>query len=119
MSWALQQPAPWQQYVHQPCISIAASYATNAELMRVNQQGKHNQLVTGHIGCMVWSQVPLKRGEHRAYMAVHDGGRGTSVISITLDKGARTRGGEDQVVSTLLTQVIPAACWCCRPLTCC
>jgi hypothetical protein len=48
--------------------------------------------------------VPLKRGEHRAYLAVHDGAAGTSVVSITLDKGARSRAEEDQVVSSLLIQ---------------
>ena len=49
-------------------------------------------------------QFPLKRGEHRAYVAVHGGG-GRRCVSLTLSKGARSRVGEDDLVSRLLVKV--------------
>ncbi|PNW82224.1 hypothetical protein CHLRE_06g278116v5 [Chlamydomonas reinhardtii] len=51
---------------------------------------------------------PLKRGEHRAYVAVHGGG-GRRCVSLTLSKGARSRVGEDDLVSRLLVKILAEA----------
>ncbi|KXZ52323.1 hypothetical protein GPECTOR_10g955 [Gonium pectorale] len=52
--------------------------------------------------------VPLKRGDHRAYVAVHSAS-GSRCVGLTLAKGARSRVGEDDVVSRLLVKVLADA----------
>lgn len=53
--------------------------------------------------CALASEPP-KRGEHRAYLAAHNGEE-TRVTSLRLAKGARSRWLEDGVVSRLLLRV--------------
>lgn len=53
--------------------------------------------------CALASEPP-KRGEHRAYIAAH-GEAGTRVAAVRLEKGARSRWQEDEVVSRALLRV--------------
>ncbi len=46
-----------------------------------------------------------KRGDHRCHVATHHAGGGVS-LSLTLDKGRRSRDGEDCVVSRLILNAI-------------
>jgi hypothetical protein len=57
--------------------------------------------------CALASEPP-KRGEHRAYVAAHDGVE-TTVAAVLLEKGARGRWAEDGAVSRVLLQVGAAA----------
>ena len=50
-----------------------------------------------------------KKGEHRAYIAVHNGAR-TVVCSLVLTKGARDRCGEERVVGDLMIRALAQAC---------
>ena len=50
-----------------------------------------------------------KKGAHRAHIGVCDGGQ-SWVYSLTLQKGARDRPGEERLVSDLLLQVLAEAC---------
>jgi hypothetical protein len=50
-----------------------------------------------------------KKGEHRAHVALCDGHR-SQVWSLTLDKGARSRLGEDRLVSDLVLAVLADGC---------
>ncbi|KAL6763702.1 hypothetical protein V8C86DRAFT_2488580 [Haematococcus lacustris] len=62
------------------------------------------------------ASVPLKRGAHRAYLAVHGVLGDTHVIHVNLAKGRRTREEEEHYVSCLLLNMLasasglPAAC---------
>ncbi|GFR43468.1 hypothetical protein Agub_g4552, partial [Astrephomene gubernaculifera] len=55
--------------------------------------------------------VPPKRGAHRAYLAVQGGG-GCRVAALSLAKGARSRLGEDELVSRLLVKLLAEATGC-------
>lgn len=50
-----------------------------------------------------------KRGEHRAHVAVRAAGC-QSVLSLILDKGARDRDGEEEVVSRMVVNALARAC---------
>ena len=50
-----------------------------------------------------------KRGAHRCHIAVTDGGV-IDAVSITLDKGARDRAGEEDLVARATLLVLAAAC---------
>lgn len=50
-----------------------------------------------------------KKGNHRAHIGVSDAER-IRVCSLTLDKGARDRSGEEQVVTALLLFLLAEAC---------
>ena len=50
-----------------------------------------------------------RRGEHRAHVAVCRG-ESVEVRSVTLEKNARTRGGEERVVADLVLSVLGRAC---------
>ncbi len=50
-----------------------------------------------------------KKGAHRAHVGLC-GGEQTRVYSLTLQKGARDRQGEERLVSDLLLQVLAEAC---------
>src|SRR5262245_1742817 len=50
-----------------------------------------------------------KKGAHRAHMGLCSGER-TRVYSLTLQKGARERQGEERLVSDLLLQILAEAC---------
>ena len=50
-----------------------------------------------------------KKGAHRAHVGLCDGAQ-TCVYSLTLQKGARDRPGEERLVSDLLLQVLAEAC---------
>jgi nicotinamide mononucleotide (NMN) deamidase PncC len=50
-----------------------------------------------------------KKGAHRAHVGVCDGQQ-TQVYSLTLQKGARDRGGEERTVSDVLLYVLAKAC---------
>jgi nicotinamide mononucleotide (NMN) deamidase PncC len=51
----------------------------------------------------------VKRGDHRAAIAVRDAA-GITISTVTLVKGARDRGGEEVVVSRLLLRALAQAC---------
>lgn len=51
-----------------------------------------------------------KKGEHRAHVALARSDGTTAVWTITLDKGARDRSGEDAVVSELVIAALAAGC---------
>ncbi len=53
-----------------------------------------------------------KKGNHRAFLAVHSG-RETTVVFIRLVKGARDRLGEEEVVGDLLVRLLARACGLC------
>ena len=50
-----------------------------------------------------------RRGEHRAHVAVC-GGRSVGVRSVTLEKNARTRKGEERVVADMVLSALGRAC---------
>ena len=50
-----------------------------------------------------------KKGDHRCHTAWRRGDRGT-VYSLTLEKGARDRAGEEEVVSRLFVNTLAEAC---------
>jgi hypothetical protein len=50
-----------------------------------------------------------KKGEHRAHVGLCDVQQ-TQIYSLTLQKGARNRQGEERVVSDLLLRVLAKAC---------
>ena len=50
-----------------------------------------------------------RKGEHRAHVAVC-GGESAEVHSVTLEKNARTREGEERVVADLVLSVLGRAC---------
>ena len=50
-----------------------------------------------------------RKGEHRAHVAVCRG-ESVEVSSVTLEKNARTRGGEERVVADLVLSVLGRAC---------
>lgn len=50
-----------------------------------------------------------KKGDHRAHVGLC-AGKDTQVLSLTLQKGARDRRGEERLVSDLLVQVLALAC---------
>jgi hypothetical protein len=50
-----------------------------------------------------------KRGEHRLHVAVHNAAS-TFCVSLTLNKGARDRTGEEQVVALTLLNALAEAC---------
>ena len=52
-----------------------------------------------------------KKGEHRAHVGLCIS-EGTRVFSLTLQKGARDRIGEERLVSDLLLQVLAVGCGC-------
>lgn len=51
----------------------------------------------------------VKRGEHRAHVAVRRPGR-VRVQSLVLEKGARDRNGEEEIVSCMILNALAAAC---------
>ena len=50
-----------------------------------------------------------KRGAHRAHVGLHDG-RATRLWTLELSKGARSRPGEDRLVSDVVLGALAAAC---------
>ena len=56
----------------------------------------------------------VKKGEHRAVVAVRDG-FGTASYAITFEKGARERAGEERAVSQLVLRAAADACGVLRP----
>ena len=50
-----------------------------------------------------------KRGEHRAFVALASD-RGTSLATLVLEKGARDRDGEEDVVSRLILDIFAREC---------
>ena len=62
------------------------------------------------IGCAATIATDrLKRGEHRAYVAACEGTR-TRMWSLRLEKGARDRAGEEDLVSRVVVNALADAC---------
>ena len=65
--------------------------------------------VIGIAGTATIATDRTKRGDHRAYIAAWDDA-GASVTALTLEKGLRDRGGEEDVVSRLVIATLARAC---------
>jgi hypothetical protein len=87
----------------------AARALATASLDRARALAEDGAPVLG-LGCAATIATDrLKRGEHRAYVAVAGGAEGTRTYALHLEKGARDRAGEEDVVSRLVLRALAAA----------
>lgn len=88
--------------------SEAAVALARASLERAHRLAEEPTVVG--IGCAATIATDrLKRGEHRAYVAICDAA-GTRVWGVQLEKGARDRTGEEALVSRVIVNALAAAC---------
>ncbi|KAG2501910.1 hypothetical protein HYH03_000408 [Edaphochlamys debaryana] len=95
----------------QYCSAATAGAMAAAAYRRAATLSPFGSSVVGVAATCSLATVPLKRGEHRAYVAVHSGG-GSRCVGLTLAKGARSRVGEDDLVSRLLVKLLAEATGC-------
>ncbi|MCC6238546.1 MAG: hypothetical protein IT299_13375 [Dehalococcoidia bacterium] len=86
----------------------AAVALARASLQRARGLSGASTLVG--IGCAATIATDrLKRGEHRAYVAASEGER-TRVWALHIEKGARDRPGEEDLVSRVVVNALAGAC---------
>lgn len=89
--------------------ALAASAFRRAQALRERALGSPPAPCVG-LGCTAaLRSVPMRRGQHRCFVAVHTE-TGTFEVSLTLAKGARSRVLEDDVVSRVALLAIAHAC---------
>jgi len=90
-------------------VETAAALAQEAYRRALRLQADHTVPLIG-LSCTATLVTDRpKKGAHRAHIGVCEGTR-TRVYSLTLQKGARDRRGEERVVSNLLLHVLAQAC---------
>ncbi|GAX76497.1 hypothetical protein CEUSTIGMA_g3942.t1 [Chlamydomonas eustigma] len=93
---------------HEPeqfCSESTAIQIAKAAFQRAAALSTLSTPILGVGATCALASVPIKRGDHRAYIACH-GSFGTRVTSINLAKGARNRMAEDDLVSRALIKLV-------------
>ncbi|KAG2439524.1 hypothetical protein HXX76_004877 [Chlamydomonas incerta] len=90
------------------CSAGTAAAMAESAYRRAAALGGFGDSLVGVGATCALATFPLKRGEHRAYVAVHGGG-GRRCVALTLSKGSRSRVGEDDLASRLLVKVLAEA----------
>ncbi|EFJ52742.1 hypothetical protein VOLCADRAFT_78735 [Volvox carteri f. nagariensis] len=94
----------------QYCSSATAAAMAEAAYRRAADLSSFGDSIVGLGATCSLSTVGAKRGDHRAFLAVHGGSAaGSRCLAMTLAKGARTRVGEDDLVSRMLIKEAAAA----------
>jgi cytidyltransferase-like protein len=97
---------------HEPeqYVSPQAARALAAQAFRRAEALREEEVRVVGLGCTgtIVTDRP-KRGEHRAYVAAQTSAR-TITYALTLNKGARDRAGEEEVVSRVLLRALAQAC---------
>lgn len=90
-------------------VETAASLARTAYQRAIRLRRDETMPVTGLSCTATLVTHRAKKGAHRAHIALCTGAR-TRVYSLTLQKGARNRQGEERLVSDLLLRALAEAC---------
>ncbi|GLC67169.1 hypothetical protein PLESTF_000524800 [Pleodorina starrii] len=96
------------QEPEQFCSAATAAAMAETAYRRAADLSPFGSSVVGLGATCSLATVDVKRGDHRAYVAVHSGG-GSRCMALTLAKGARSRVGEDDLVSRLLVKMLADA----------
>ena len=86
-----------------------AAVLAEAARERALRQREGNAPVAGLACAATIATDRPKRGEHRAFVALATA-EGTSVVTLVLEKGARDRDGEEEVVSRLVLDLLAREC---------
>ncbi|GIL49814.1 hypothetical protein Vafri_6129 [Volvox africanus] len=96
------------QEPEQYCSAATAAAMAEAAYRRAADLSSFGSSVVGLGATCSLATVDMKRGDHRAFLAVH-AGQGSRCLTLTLAKGFRTRVGEDDLVSRLLIKILAEA----------